>query len=99
MRYAFFPVCIPWVTDLSDSQEPIIRELRKHMMTISVIIGSTRQGRFSEKPAQWIFHELRKREAIETRLLDLRDFPMLSSDQPLPPAMPGRPPYEHDAVK
>jgi NAD(P)H-dependent FMN reductase len=22
-------------------------------MTISIIIGSTRQGRFSEKPAQW----------------------------------------------
>ena len=31
-------------------------------MTISVIIGSTRQGRFSEKPAQWILQELRKRE-------------------------------------
>jgi hypothetical protein len=69
------------------------------MMTISVIIGSTRQGRFSEKPAQWILQELRKREAIEARLLDLRDFPMPFFDQPLPPAMPGRPPYEHDVVK
>ena len=28
------------------------------MMTISVIIGSTRQGRFSEKLAQWILQEL-----------------------------------------
>lgn len=45
-------------------------------MTISVVIGSTRQGRFSEKPAQWILTELRKREAVEARLLDLRDFPM-----------------------
>ncbi len=44
-------------------------------MIISVIIGSTRQGRFSEKPAQWILEKLRKREAIEARLLDLRDFP------------------------
>jgi len=35
------------------------------MMTASVIIGSTRQGRFSEKPARWILGELRKREAIE----------------------------------
>src|SRR5579864_9019232 len=69
------------------------------MMTISVIIGSTRQGRFSEKPAQWFLHELRKREAIEARLLDLRDFPMPFFDQPLPPAMPGRPPYEHDVVR
>ena len=68
-------------------------------MTISVIIGSTRQGRFSEKPAQWILQELRKREAIETRLLDLRDFPMPFFEQPLPPAMPGRPPYKHEVVK
>ena len=69
------------------------------MMTISVIIGSTRQGRFSEKPAQWILHELRKREGIEARLLDLRDFPMPFFDQPMPPAMAGRPPYEHEMVK
>ena len=49
---------------------------RKDNMTISVIIGSTRQGRFSEKPAQWILQQLNKREGIEGRLLDLRDFPM-----------------------
>jgi hypothetical protein len=64
-----------------------------------VIIGSTRQGRFSEKPAQWIFQQFRKREGIEARLLDLRDFPMPFFDQPMPPAMPGRPTYEHDVVK
>ncbi len=69
------------------------------MMTISVIVGSTRQGRFSEKPAQWILQQLQKREGIEARLLDLRDFPMPFFDQPMPPAMPGRPPYEHDVVK
>ena len=68
------------------------------MMTISVIVGSTRQGRFSEKPAQWILRELQKREGIEARLLDLRDFPMPFFDQPMPPAMPGRPAYEHDMV-
>ena len=69
------------------------------MMTISVIVGSTRQGRFSEKPAQWILQQLNKREAIEGRLLDLRDFPMPFFDQPMPPAMPGRPAYEHEVVK
>jgi NAD(P)H-dependent FMN reductase len=69
------------------------------MMTISLIIGSTRQDRFSEKPAQWILHELRRRDAIEARLLDLRDFPMPFFDQPLPPARRGRPPYEHDVAK
>jgi hypothetical protein len=35
------------------------------MTTISVIVGSTRQGRFSEKPAQWILQHLQKRDGIE----------------------------------
>src|SRR3979411_2467899 len=69
------------------------------MMRISVIVGSTRQGRFSEKPAQWILQQLQKRDGIEARLLDLRDFPMPFFDQPMPPAMPGRAPYEHETVK
>jgi len=69
------------------------------MTVISVIVGSTRQGRFSEKPARWIFQHLKKRFGIEARLLDLRDFPMPFFDQPMPPAMPGRPPYENEVVK
>src|ERR1700736_2733775 len=69
------------------------------MTTISVIVGSTRQGRFSEKPAQWILQHLQKRDGIEARLLDLRDLPMPFFDQPLPPAMPGRAPYEDEVVK
>jgi NAD(P)H-dependent FMN reductase len=67
------------------------------MTIISVIIGSTREGRFSEKPAHWIADQLRQRDGVEARLLDLRDFPMPFFDQPVPPAMPGRAPYP-DAV-
>jgi NAD(P)H-dependent FMN reductase len=69
------------------------------MTVISVIIGSTREGRFSEKPARWIFNYLQNRNGIDARLLDLRDFPMPFFDERTPPAMPGRAPYEHDAVK
>jgi NAD(P)H-dependent FMN reductase len=69
------------------------------MTVISVIIGSTREGRFSEKPARWIFNHLKDRSGIDAQLLDLRDFPMPFFDQPVPPAMPGRAPYEHDVVK
>jgi NAD(P)H-dependent FMN reductase len=68
------------------------------MIVISVIVGSTRQGRFSEKPAQWIFQHLRKRD-VDARLLDLRDFPMPFFDHAVPPAMPGRAPYENEVVK
>jgi NAD(P)H-dependent FMN reductase len=46
------------------------------MTAISVIIGSTRQGRFSERPAEWILKHLRKRSGVDARLLDLRDYPM-----------------------
>jgi NAD(P)H-dependent FMN reductase len=69
------------------------------MTVISVIVGSTREGRFSEKPARWILQHLNKRDGVDARLVDLRDFPMPFFDQPLTPAMPGRPAFEHDVVK
>jgi NAD(P)H-dependent FMN reductase len=69
------------------------------MTVISVIVGSIRQGRFSEKPARWILQYLKNRSGIDANLLDLRDFPMPFFDQPVPPATPGRPPYEHEVVK
>jgi NAD(P)H-dependent FMN reductase len=69
------------------------------MNVISVIVGSTRQGRFSEKPAKWIFDRLKNRADVDARLLDLRDFPMPFFDSPMPPAMPGRPPYENEIVR
>lgn len=68
------------------------------MTIISVIVGSTREGRFSEKPARWILRHLEQRD-VNARLLDLRDFPMPFFDQPVPPAMPGRPPYENEIVR
>jgi len=69
------------------------------MTVISVIVGSTRQGRFSEKPAKWIFQHLKKRDGVDARLLDLRDFPMPFFEEAMPPAMPGRPPYENEVVR
>jgi NAD(P)H-dependent FMN reductase len=69
------------------------------MSVISVIVGSTRQGRFAEKPANWILQHLQKNEGVDARLLDLRDYPMPFFDEPVPPAMPGRAPYENEAVR
>ena len=69
------------------------------MTVISVIVGSTREGRFSEKPARWILQHLKKREGLDARLLDLRDFPMPFFDQPVTPATPGRPAFEHEVVQ
>jgi NAD(P)H-dependent FMN reductase len=69
------------------------------MNVISVIVGSTREGRFSERPAHWIFQHLRKRAGIDARLLDLRDFPMPFFDQPVTPATPGRPAFKNEVVQ
>ena len=69
------------------------------MTVISVIVGSTREGRFSEKPAKWILQHLKKREGVDARLLDLRDFPMPFFDQPATPATPGRAAYKNEVVQ
>jgi NAD(P)H-dependent FMN reductase len=68
------------------------------MTVISAIVGSTRQGRFSEKPALWIFQQLKKRD-VDARLLDLRDFPMPFFDQAVSPATPGHAPYQNEVVR
>lgn len=57
------------------------------VLKIKIIIGSTRQNRFSEKPAQWIFEEAKKLEGVEAELLDLRDYPLPFFDEPVPPSM------------
>ena len=53
---------------------------------IQVILGSTREGRFSEKAVAWVMDRLRGRDDLEVELLDLRDYPMPFFDQLRPPA-------------
>jgi NAD(P)H-dependent FMN reductase len=67
-------------------------------LKIKVIIGSTRQGRFSEKPAQWIYEEAKKLEDVDVELLDLRDYPMQFFDSPIPPSM-AQGKYENEVVQ
>lgn len=65
---------------------------------LKIIIGSTRQGRFSEKPAKWIFEEAKKLEGVEVELLDLRDYPMPFFDSQTSPAMtPGK--YDNEIIQ
>ena len=54
-------------------------------LNIQIIIGSTRQSRFSEKPARYIFDELQKKENINAELVDLRDWPLPFFDEPMSP--------------
>lgn len=50
-------------------------------LKIKVIIGTTRKDRFSEKPAHWIFEELKRRDGIAAELLDLREYPLPFFDE------------------
>ena len=68
------------------------------VLKVKIIIGSTRQGRFSEKPAQWIFEEAKKQEGVEAELLDLRDYPMPFYDSPITSSM-AQGKYSNEVVK
>jgi len=44
------------------------------MLKIAVIISSTRDTRFADKPAKWIFDLASKRDDLEVEMVDLRDY-------------------------
>jgi NAD(P)H-dependent FMN reductase len=56
-------------------------------LEIQVILGSTREGRFGDKPARWIHDFLAKDERLDVELLDLRDWQLPLFDQAKPPSM------------
>jgi NAD(P)H-dependent FMN reductase len=43
---------------------------------IAIIVGTTRPGRFADKPTQWIVDQASRRQDFEIEVLDLRDFPL-----------------------
>ena len=53
---------------------------------IGIVIGSTREGRFGEKPAHWIHEIARQRTDLTFELIDLRDHPLPFFDEPMSPA-------------
>jgi NAD(P)H-dependent FMN reductase len=53
---------------------------------IGIVIGSTREGRFGDKPANWIYEIAKARGDIDVELIDLRDFPLPFFDEPASPA-------------
>jgi NAD(P)H-dependent FMN reductase len=67
-------------------------------LSIKVIVGSSRANRFSEKPAQFIFEEAKKREALDVELVDLRDYPLPFFEEAMPPGLQGKEGYPHPVV-
>lgn len=66
-------------------------------MNISIIIGSTREGRFGDKVGAWVAEELKQREGITYELLDLRDYDMPFFNEAVSPAYKEAP-YTNEAV-
>ena len=52
---------------------------------IGIVIGSTREGRFAEKPAHWIHEIAKQRTDLVFELIDLRDHPLPFFNEPRPP--------------
>lgn len=55
-------------------------------LKIQIIIGTTRQNRFSEKAASFIYQEAKKKKEVGVELVDLRDYPLPFYDEPVSPA-------------
>jgi len=56
------------------------------VLLIQLIIGSTRPGRFADKPVAWLVDRLSQRDDFDLEILDLRDHPLAFYDHALPPA-------------
>lgn len=48
---------------------------------IAIIISTTRQVRFGEKPTQWLYDIASKRSELDFEIVDLRDYPMPFFDE------------------
>jgi NAD(P)H-dependent FMN reductase len=55
-------------------------------LKIHVILGSTREGRYSEKPGRWLCDYMSKDARFAVELVDLRDWPLPFFDRATIPA-------------
>lgn len=55
-------------------------------LKIQIIIGTTREKRFSEKAASFIYQQTQKKNEIDVELVDLRDYPLPFFNEPVSPS-------------
>lgn len=64
-------------------------------MKLGVILGTTRQGRQSEKIAKWVVSTAKEQEGIDVALVDLADYDLPIFEEPVSPRYnPDRKPVE-----
>lgn len=52
---------------------------------IQIILGTTREGRFGDRVANWFYERAAKREDLIAELIDLRDWPLPFFNEPVSP--------------
>jgi NAD(P)H-dependent FMN reductase len=55
-------------------------------LKIAIVIGTTRKGRFADRPAQWIAGLAKAKGGADYEILDLRDYPLPFFDEAMSPA-------------
>jgi NAD(P)H-dependent FMN reductase len=68
------------------------------MLNVKIIVGSTRQGRFSEKVLPWLNDTLASEKNLQLEVLDLREYPMPFLDSATPPSYITNGDYGHAAT-
>ncbi|MCZ0983434.1 NAD(P)H-dependent oxidoreductase [Streptomyces diastatochromogenes] len=57
------------------------------MLSIGIILGSTRPNRVGDQVARWVLEHASRRTDAGFELLDLRDHPLPLLDEPMPPSL------------
>lgn len=69
-------------------------------LKIGIILGSVRDGRFGDKPANWIKDHCDARDDIDATLIDLKDHPMpFVHDEKIPAVQTSRDPKVQEFLK
>lgn len=63
---------------------------------IGIILSTTRETRFADRPAQWVLDIAKARGDADYEIVDLRDYPMPLFEAAMSPAYA---PIEHDVTK
>jgi len=59
------------------------------MLTVGLIVGSTRPNRFADTPVQWLVEGASARSDLWLTVLDLRDFELPFLNEPASPVYTG----------
>ncbi len=66
-------------------------------LKLKIILGSTREGRFSDTAGTWALEQAKKHPEFDTEIVDLRDYAMPFFDQAVTPSSKTEP-YTNEAV-